>query len=101
MYWQNCKSVCEQGDLQTWLSYTSSVRRNGPKLIQLIVGSLWKATRNIWPKLKLFKGNATKLNFRLQLYVATLYFGQHDDDDDEWWSDYKCPSIPSIKWNQA
>ena len=25
-------------------SYTSSVRRNGPKFTQLIVGSLWKAT---------------------------------------------------------
>ena len=48
---QNWKSVCEQGGLQTWLSYTSSVRRNGPKFTQLIVGSLWKATRNIWTKL--------------------------------------------------
>uniref|UniRef100_A0A673ZGG5 P-type Cu(+) transporter n=1 Tax=Salmo trutta TaxID=8032 RepID=A0A673ZGG5_SALTR len=33
------------------LSYTSSVRRNGPKFTQLIVGSLWKATRNVCPKL--------------------------------------------------
>ena len=28
-------------------SYTSSVRRNGPKFPQLIVGSFWKATRNV------------------------------------------------------
>ena len=31
----------------TILSYTSSVKRNGPKFPQLIVGSVWKATRNI------------------------------------------------------
>ena len=53
--WQNWKSVCEQGGLQTWLSYTSSVRRNGPKFTQLIVGSLWKATRNVWSKLNNLK----------------------------------------------
>jgi hypothetical protein len=40
-----------QGGLQTWLSCTSSVRRNGAKFTQLIVGSLWKATRHVWPKL--------------------------------------------------
>jgi transposase len=27
--------------------HTSSVRRNGPKFTQLIVGSLWKATQNV------------------------------------------------------
>ena len=47
--------LCEQGGLQTWLSYTSSVRRNGPKFIQLIVGSLWKATQNVWAKLNNLK----------------------------------------------
>jgi hypothetical protein len=45
--WQNWKSVCEQGGLQTWFSYTSSVRRNGPTFTQLIVGILWKATQNV------------------------------------------------------
>ena len=58
--WTELKSVCEQGGLETWLSYTSSVRRNGPQFTQLIVGRLWKATRNIWPKLNYFKGTATK-----------------------------------------
>ena len=57
---QNWKVVCEQGGLQTWLSYTISVRRNGPKFTQLIVGSLWKATWNVWPQVEQFKGNATK-----------------------------------------
>ena len=42
IFGQNRKGMCEQGGLQTWLSY--SVRRNGPKFTQLIVGSLWKAT---------------------------------------------------------
>ena len=59
--WAELKSVCEQGGLQTWLSYTSSVRRNWPKFTQFIVGSLWKATQNIWVKqVKKFKGNAIK-----------------------------------------
>jgi hypothetical protein len=49
--WAELKSVCEQWSLQTWLSYTSSVRRNGPKCTQFIVGSLWEATRNVWHKL--------------------------------------------------
>ena len=44
---ENWKSVCKQGDLQTWLSNISSVRRNGTTFTQLIVGSLLKATRNI------------------------------------------------------
>ena len=57
---QNWKNVCEQGGLQTRLSYTSSVRRNGPKFTQLIMGRLWKATWNVWPKLNYLKGNATK-----------------------------------------
>ena len=52
---QNWKSVCEQGGLQTWLRYTSSVRRNGPKFTHLIEGSLWKATWNVWPKLNNLK----------------------------------------------
>ena len=34
--------VYEHGGLQTWLSYSSSVRRNGPKFPQLIVGRLSK-----------------------------------------------------------
>jgi hypothetical protein len=34
---------------------TSSVRRNGPKFIQLIVGSLWKAPQNVWPKVNNLK----------------------------------------------
>ena len=34
---------------------TSSVWRNGPKFTQLIVGSLWKATQNVWPKLNNLK----------------------------------------------
>ena len=45
------EKVCEQGGLQTWLSYTTSIRRNGPNFTQLIVGSLWKAIWNVWPKL--------------------------------------------------
>ena len=60
---QNCKSVCEQGGLQTWLSYTSSVRRNVPEITQLIVGSLWKATRNIWPKLNNCKAMQPNTNW--------------------------------------
>jgi hypothetical protein len=52
---QNWQSMCEQGGLQTWLSYTSSVRRNGTEFIQLIVGSLWKSTWNVWPKLNNLK----------------------------------------------
>ena len=49
------ENVCEQGGLQTWLSYTSSVRGNGPKFTQLIVGSLWKATRDVWSTLNNLK----------------------------------------------
>ena len=60
---QNWKSVCEQGGLQTWLSYTSSVRRNGPKFTQLIVGSLLKATQNVWPKLKNLKAMLPNTNW--------------------------------------
>jgi hypothetical protein len=44
---QKWNRMCEQRGLQTWLSYASSVRRNGPKFTQLIVGSLWKATQNV------------------------------------------------------
>ena len=51
---QSWKSVCEQGGLQSWLSYTSSVRRNGPKFTQLIVGRLWKRLTQV----QKFKGNA-------------------------------------------
>jgi hypothetical protein len=57
---QNWKSMCEQGGLQTWLSYTNCVRRNGPKFTQLIVGSLWKAMPTCLTQVKPFKGNATK-----------------------------------------
>ena len=60
---QNWKSVCEQGGLQTWLSYTSSISRNGPKFTQLIVGSLWKATWNVWPKLNNFKATLPNTNW--------------------------------------
>ena len=59
---QNWKSVCEQGGLQTWISYTSSVRRNGPKVNQLM-GSLWKATRNVWPKLNNLKAMLPNTNW--------------------------------------
>ena len=57
------KSVCEQGGLQTWLSYNSSVRRNGPKFTKLIVGSRWKATRNVWPKLNNLKAMLPNTNW--------------------------------------
>jgi hypothetical protein len=60
---QNWKSVCEQGGLQTWLSYTSSVWRNGPKFTQLIVGSLWKATRNVFHKLNNLKAMLPNTNW--------------------------------------
>ena len=60
---QNWKSVCRQGDLQTWLSYTSCVRRNGPKFTQFIVGSLWKATWNVWPKLNNLKAMLPNTNW--------------------------------------
>ena len=60
---QNWKSVCEQGCLQTWLVYTSSVRRNGPKFSQLIVGRLWKATQNISPKLNNLKAMLLNTNW--------------------------------------
>ena len=60
---QNWKSVCEQGGLQTWLSYISSVRRNGPKFTQLIVGSLWKVTQNGWPKLNNLKAMLPNTNW--------------------------------------
>ena len=59
---QNWKSVCEQG-LQTWFSYTSSVRRNRPSFTQLIVGSLWKATQNVWPKLNNLKAMLPNTNW--------------------------------------
>ena len=48
---------------KTWLSYTSSVRMNGPKFTQIIVGSLWKATRNIWPKLNILKAMLPNTNW--------------------------------------
>jgi hypothetical protein len=57
--WENWKSVCEQGGLQTWLRYTSSVRRNGQNKI---VGSLWKATLNVWPKLNNLKAMLPNTN---------------------------------------
>ena len=60
---QNWKSVCKQGGLETWLSYTSSVSKNGPKFTQLIVGSLWKATRNVWPKLNDLKAMLPNTNW--------------------------------------
>ena len=42
--------------------YTSSVRRNGPKFTQLIVGSLWKATQNVWLKLNNLKAMLPNTN---------------------------------------
>ena len=42
---------CVRERRPTNLSYTSSVRRNWPKFC----GSLWKATRNVWPKLNNLK----------------------------------------------
>lgn len=43
------KVVYMQGDLQTWLTSTSSVRRNGPEcyFTVTIVRTLWKETRDI------------------------------------------------------
>jgi hypothetical protein len=49
------KACASKEALQTWLSYTSSGRRNGPKFTKLIVGRLWKATQNICPKLNNLK----------------------------------------------
>lgn len=49
-FWAEMKS------LQTWLSYTSSVRRKGTKFQQLIMKGLWKATWNFWPELNNLKG---------------------------------------------
>ena len=49
--------------LQTWISYTSSVRRNGPKFTQLIVGSLWKATQNVLPNLNNLKAMLPNTNW--------------------------------------
>ena len=63
IFGQNCKSVCEQEGLQTWLSYTSSVRRNEPKFTQLIVGSLWKATWYVGPKLNNVKAMLPNTNW--------------------------------------
>ena len=60
---QNWKIVFEQGGLQTWLSYISSIRRNGPKFTQLIVGSLWKAPLNVWPKLNNLKAMLPNTNW--------------------------------------
>ena len=65
------KSVCEQGGLQTWLSYTSSARRNGPKSTQLIVGSLWKATWNVWPKLNNLNAMLPKTNWVYVIFWPT------------------------------
>ena len=45
------------------LSYTSSVRRNGLKFTQLIVGRLWKATRNVRPKLNHLKAMLPNTNW--------------------------------------
>ena len=61
--WAELKSVCEQGGLQTWLSYTSSVRGNGPKFTQLIMGSLWKATRKVCPKINNLKAMLPNANW--------------------------------------
>jgi hypothetical protein len=60
---QNWKSVCEQGGLQTWLSHTSSVRRNVPQFTHLNVGSLWKTTRKVWPKLNNLKTMLLNINW--------------------------------------
>ena len=45
-----------------WVELKKRVRRNGPKFTQLIVGSLWKATRNVWPKLKNLKAMLPNTN---------------------------------------
>lgn len=44
------RGVREGGHWQTWLSYTGSVRRNGPEFLQSTVRSLWKIAQNVWPK---------------------------------------------------
>ena len=51
--------------------YTYSVRRNGPKFTQLIVGILWKATLNVWPKLNNLKAMLPNTNW---VYVTTWPF---------------------------
>ena len=45
------------------LRYSSSVRRNGPKFTQLMVGSLWKATQNVWVKLNNVKAMLPNTNW--------------------------------------
>lgn len=44
------KAKCEQKDLQTWASSTSSVKRSGPRLQETVVESFWKETWNFWPR---------------------------------------------------
>lgn len=62
--WKELTSVREQGGLQTWLSYISSVERNGLKFQQLIVRSSRKVTQNIWPKLTV-KGKCCQVYVRI------------------------------------
>ena len=52
------KNMYEQGGLQTWLSYTSSVRRNGPT--PTYCGKLVEGYPTSLTQVKQFKGNATK-----------------------------------------
>ena len=59
---QNWKSICEQGGLQTGLSCTSSVRRNGQKFTQTNVECLLKATWNGWSKLNHLKSMLPNTN---------------------------------------
>ena len=52
----------------SWVNFvpfllTELVRRNGPKFDQLIVGSLWNATRNVWPKLNNLKAMLSNTNW--------------------------------------
>ena len=52
------KRVCEQGGLQTWLSYNEWA-----KIHPLIVGSLCKATIKVWPKLNSLKAMLPNTNW--------------------------------------
>jgi transposase len=46
-------------------------KRNGPKFTQLIVGNLWKATQNIWPKLNKLKAMLPNNNWMYVNFWST------------------------------
>jgi hypothetical protein len=61
--WEELKVCANKEAYKTWLSYTSSLRRNGPKFTKLIVGSLWKSIQNVWPKLNNIKAMLPNTNW--------------------------------------